>query len=368
MLNPAKSFILAALLLLGPHTSMASPAAGPDPADLSAMSREGSFRLEKLTEADDCFEAQLEYPVFGQGDLDQGVRLWAEGFFKQEAAAFKRFCAEMDSKPEQRLAFAAGPQVLSTQGSVSIALGTFSDTGGAHPSHGVETLILDAGGKKLAYGDLFLKTEGLWKFLSASARAGLVPTLKKNECWNASMLEEGLTPKAESFKYFVLTPQGLTLIFPEYQVAPYVCGEQRHEVPLQALARFSPRPGIWGPLSDSAAAAQTAPPAKTPEAAGGPPAPRSGRAGQGRSFSPSFDCARASNAVEQAICADPVLAELDVSVAAGYKKALRAASDKKALRAEQRQWLKQTHSQCSDAAFQCIQERYRERLSQLGAD
>lgn len=80
---------------------------------------------------------------------------------------------------------------------------------------------------------------------------------------------------------------------------------------------------------------------------------------------PSFDCAKATNAVERAICSDPMLAAMDVSVAADYKKALNAAANKEALKAEQRQWLQQMHSQCSNGAFQCIQQHYRERLSQL---
>lgn len=80
---------------------------------------------------------------------------------------------------------------------------------------------------------------------------------------------------------------------------------------------------------------------------------------------PSFDCAKASNAVERAICTDPALAELDVQMASQYKQVVHATADKKALKADQRRWLQQMHSQCADGAFQCIQQHYRERLTQL---
>jgi len=85
-----------------------------------------------------------------------------------------------------------------------------------------------------------------------------------------------------------------------------------------------------------------------------------------KKFSPSFDCAKASNQVEKAICADRVLSELDVVMADRYKKALGAASDKKALKSSQRQWLKQ-REKCAKASdvFQCVQKSYRDRLSQL---
>jgi serine/threonine protein kinase len=85
-----------------------------------------------------------------------------------------------------------------------------------------------------------------------------------------------------------------------------------------------------------------------------------------KDFSPSFDCAKASSPVEHTICADPVLAELDVALAARYRQALGSTSNKEALRSRQRQWLKQ-REQCADASdiFQCIQRHYRERLSQF---
>jgi len=82
-------------------------------------------------------------------------------------------------------------------------------------------------------------------------------------------------------------------------------------------------------------------------------------------FAPSFDCAKASNAVERAICADPVLAELDVRLAIQYKQALQSAANKEALRKVQRQWLQQMHRQCSNGASQCIQQHYKKRLSEL---
>jgi hypothetical protein len=80
---------------------------------------------------------------------------------------------------------------------------------------------------------------------------------------------------------------------------------------------------------------------------------------------PSFNCAKASNAVERAVCADPALAALDVRVAAEYKKALGLHADKAALRANQKDWLLQMHSQCANTPVPCAQQYYRVRLSQL---
>lgn len=87
------------------------------------------------------------------------------------------------------------------------------------------------------------------------------------------------------------------------------------------------------------------------------------------SVSPSFDCAKAGTQIELAICADSNLAQMDKGMALMYKQALSAASDKEALRAEQRQWLKQMNEQCAKAVDlnQCILVHYANRTQELGA-
>ena len=211
------------------------------------FSQENAYPLVKLADTTDCYEASLEYPVFGQPALDQSVRGWAERLFAQETGELRELCAEEERNPDSpKWEFGASPQVFSSNKTVSIEFSVYTYTGGAHPNHDVLTLILDEEGKALGYGDLFGKTEGLWKFFSEYAFSALRPEMKKNDCWNPSTVREGLAPNADSFKHVVVTPQGLTLIFPPYQVAAYVCGGQRCDVPLAALAKFSPRPGIWG--------------------------------------------------------------------------------------------------------------------------
>ena len=81
---------------------------------------------------------------------------------------------------------------------------------------------------------------------------------------------------------------------------------------------------------------------------------------------PSFDCAKASNAVERTICAEPMLAHYDVRVASEYKQALSVAADKEALKADQRRWLQQMHSQCAKTPnLTCIAPHYTTRLTQI---
>lgn len=83
---------------------------------------------------------------------------------------------------------------------------------------------------------------------------------------------------------------------------------------------------------------------------------------------PSFDCTKASTRVENLICDNPDLAELDSEMAAAYKTALRDspwASANKRIRREQNEWLTQRNN-CTNK--RCLLGLYEERISVLRAE
>jgi uncharacterized protein YecT (DUF1311 family) len=142
-----------------------------------------------------------------------------------------------------------------------------------------------------------------------------------------------------------------TLSFTLFSISSAIAADPAPPPAVPATPKTAPAPAPAVPPPPKTSAASAAKPKASPA-----PAARN---------APSFHCAKASNAVERTVCADPGLAELDVQVAAEYKKALGLAADKAALRANQRQWLRQMHSQCAKAGSQCIQHYYGTRLSQL---
>lgn len=83
------------------------------------------------------------------------------------------------------------------------------------------------------------------------------------------------------------------------------------------------------------------------------------------SAGPSFDCAKASTAVEKSICADPLLSRLDQAMADNYS-AMRnsgiGAEAREELKASQRQW-SAARSSCSTT--QCLADRYRNRIDEI---
>ncbi|MGB4499192.1 MAG: lysozyme inhibitor LprI family protein [Methylococcaceae bacterium] len=73
----------------------------------------------------------------------------------------------------------------------------------------------------------------------------------------------------------------------------------------------------------------------------------------------SFDCEKVSIFVEQAICSEPSLSDLDDLLSRTYKTVL---SNAKTLEAAQRSWLK-TRNHCSDVT--CIKNAYEARITEL---
>ena len=90
--------------------------------------------------------------------------------------------------------------------------------------------------------------------------------------------------------------------------------------------------------------------------------------GSAQAVSPGFDCAKAGNAVEKAICASPELSALDGILSAIYTDARKAASDddKKTMETAQKAWLKDRNACSKDQALAtCLSASYVVRLKAL---
>jgi hypothetical protein len=134
---------------------------------------------------------------------------------------------------------------------VSVLVSGSVFTGGAHPNPLTASFVAHtADGRLLALGDLFTDPTAALKIMSDEARAQLQgrfeaqlreqigegdklePALKEMREW----VERGTEPKAENFAAYLVDGLdskaiGLTLVFPPYQVAPYVDGAPQVEVP-----------------------------------------------------------------------------------------------------------------------------------------
>jgi uncharacterized protein len=79
--------------------------------------------------------------------------------------------------------------------------------------------------------------------------------------------------------------------------------------------------------------------------------------------SASFDCKKAITLVEQTICSNQELSNLDLQLATVYKKALANSPNQKALKARQQEWLNSERNPCQEP--DCIRDAYLSRLTEL---
>jgi hypothetical protein len=136
-------------------------------------------------------------------------------------------------------------------------------TGGAHPIPIQAAFVFDRkAGKLIALDDLFTDPDAartalanfahdslLAKFTADAPKPGDGSSPDAIREWKTDMvqmLNEGTKPTTVNYSIFVVRAgageaapsPGLTLVFPPYQVAPYVYGTQTIDVPASVFARF----------------------------------------------------------------------------------------------------------------------------------
>ena len=117
----------------------------------------------------------------------------------------------------------------------------YENTLGAHPNANYRTFTFDrATGAELSLGDLFTPGSNYLSRISERTRTALPGIMAKIAGISASEVDReyintGTEPKAESFQSFAIDGSNLIVIFPPYQVAPYVYGRIDVTIPLSEL-------------------------------------------------------------------------------------------------------------------------------------
>lgn len=220
--------------------------AAPDQGGPLQGRTKGGYPVERVQQSNACFDIQIEYPYLGRPELDQQIRLWVDDRYYDTSEEMQAVCAVAPPRPEfGPYEYKVSYELFSTPGVISVVFNSYAYTGGAHGQDNILTLALSVrGGEDLRYADIFADTDGLYTFLSDYVYAALRPKL--GDIWQGSpMFTEGLEPVESSFKNFAVTPEGLTIYFPTYQIAPHSEGQQVCAVPLEALLQFRPKPGVW---------------------------------------------------------------------------------------------------------------------------
>lgn len=203
------------------------------------------------------YEITAEYPESVQ--LSEGASATArasahavvEAWVKETVATFKANSGVETLTPEdiriqgldQGRKYALHAQYTEHAGpaTVSYLFEVYEDTLGAHPNAYQHAITFDAAtGKELRLADVFESSSYL-ETLSKKSRALLIPQIAKvtevkEDELDTSYLESGTTPIAENFQVFYFEGDDFVIVFPPYQVGPWVLGTQVIRIPRAELA------------------------------------------------------------------------------------------------------------------------------------
>lgn len=201
-------------------------------------SRETSLVIEDEA---DTYTISIEIPKTGNEALDTALATYAD--------ALKREFAEMYGPdaftPEEYelLGFGDGRQYeLSVQGEAweygslsGVLLERYTFTGGAHGATDFIPFAYDADGTPITTEALFVPDSHYLERIAEYVRPVLKETLEENNIYLENMFDVGTKADPGNYMVFTVGDDGITFVFQQYQIAPYVAGTQRVVVPFDAI-------------------------------------------------------------------------------------------------------------------------------------
>jgi hypothetical protein len=134
---------------------------------------------------------------------------------------------------DRKYALALTYTTHSSPSTVTYVYQIYADTLGAHPNGYYHTFTYDLQtGAELSLADIFAGNDYL-SILSKESRDRLPAILQQREQANPDldMLNAGTEPTKDNFQTFYLEGPNLVLIFPPYQIGPYVLGTTELTIP-----------------------------------------------------------------------------------------------------------------------------------------
>ncbi|MDR1855781.1 MAG: DUF3298 and DUF4163 domain-containing protein [Desulfovibrio sp.] len=199
----------------------------------------------------------IVYPVFGIKAIDVDIERWSNEIYANSySEVIKIFDAAPDDDMCERLKHDAGFEKCQVSGdftfsypspnAISIVFSIHKYFGGAHGTIDYIGRTYDvSSGKKLDINDIFKYPDIALKLMSKWSLKILTERFSR-ESKNLGLIEGGTAPSMKNFSCMSLTPEGISITFEEYQVAPYSYGPQEVEIPLAVLSDAQPVMRLWG--------------------------------------------------------------------------------------------------------------------------
>jgi hypothetical protein len=185
-----------------------------------------------IDESTKYYDIKVNYPVV----KDKTISLLFKDFAEKQINQFKQDTSwvndpEISSASEGELSISIDYQKTVSANTETYVFTTGTYTGGAHGMQYTTTMTFNKLGKMLKITDLFSNPDAGLKLVSDYVKAELM----KGEFADAGAIDAGASPTADNYQSFIITNQGLTVIFDPYQVAPYAAGIPRVDVPLSVF-------------------------------------------------------------------------------------------------------------------------------------
>lgn len=188
---------------------------------------------------DAIYPTQTTLATSASTQADQAAVATMKAFVAGEIAQFKKdgnfpqLSAEdiqMLGLGERKYAIGIEYKTYQSASTLSYVYQIYVDTGGAHPNTYYHTFTFDKkSGAELTLADFFVPSAPYLQTLSDKARAVLPGKIAGMESVSVAevdieYIKSGTKPEAEAFQSFYFDGNRLVILFPPYQVGPYVLG------------------------------------------------------------------------------------------------------------------------------------------------
>ncbi len=216
---------------------------------IMGMSRPGwcyDLGMRKIEKEEKTYGIEIEYPYMTGLDkplIQDGFNQLIKKYFDEVISEFEERSRTdfHENSPKWNMTYKYSVTYSSPR-YVSLLLDGYHFWGGAHGMAVFETILFDLKtGRQLYLPDLFQADSDYLKVLSEYCIEELMDMENPDPDW----IQKGAAPQKDNYEFFTIDESGLTIMFPQYQVAPYVAGVIRITIPLEHLMGVE-KPG--GPL------------------------------------------------------------------------------------------------------------------------
>lgn len=196
----------------------------------------------------------ITYPVAGRADVDDIIRTWLEKEARERLISYAGVGLDPDVAESSDALGITYRESRPSDRVVSYIFDTYaSPWRAAHPMAYVSVLTIDLEAKKrLELADVFAKPDRALELFKEKAPAAVKQDLAERLPGHFEdgfpddfFFTEGFDATPENYEAMILDPDGVRIVFPLYQILPYVFGMTEAFIPLNQLDEAKPNLSLW---------------------------------------------------------------------------------------------------------------------------